>query len=168
MLFIGMPLRLFAAEHTRSVTPHPTTAKGWVPEAPARILLTVDDGLAVLGAALESRRPLSRASDCSHLVHAIYERAGFPYVYANSVELYAGADQFEVVSRPQPGDLIVWKGHVGIVISPADHSFFSALRAGRGVERYDSVYWKGRGRPKFLRYIKLDVGAGFETPLPAE
>ncbi|HEV2690446.1 MAG TPA: hypothetical protein VGV35_17940, partial [Bryobacteraceae bacterium] len=39
-------------------------------------LLDLDDGLAILGAALESRHKAERRSDCSHLVHAIYDNAG--------------------------------------------------------------------------------------------
>jgi hypothetical protein len=86
-------------------------------------------------------------------VHAIYGRAGFPYSYANSSSLYAGKAGFERVARPQPGDLVVWPGHVGIAVNPAQRSFFSALRSGLGVEPYDSPYWKERGRPRFLRYV---------------
>jgi cell wall-associated NlpC family hydrolase len=117
-------------------------------------LLSQDEGLDILGAALDTRHRLTTERDCSHLVHALYERAGFPYPYSNSRELYAGIGQFQSVAQPQPGDLIVWRGHVGIVVSPAKHSFFSALRSGRGVERYDSPYWSRRGRPRFFRYVK--------------
>jgi hypothetical protein len=58
------------------------------------------------------------------------------------------------VWQPQAGDLIVWPGHAGIVVNPAQHTFYSALRSGFGVQPYDSVYWRGRGRPRFFRYIK--------------
>src|ERR1700734_3845189 len=116
-------------------------------------LLTSDEGLAVLSAALESRANSDSESDCSHLVHAIYERAGFPYPYASSSSLYAGKQEFQRVARPQPGDLVVWPGHVGIVVNPVQRSFFSAVRSGLGVEPYDSPYWKERGRPRFLRYV---------------
>jgi hypothetical protein len=117
-------------------------------------VLTPDEGLAVLGAALESRPHPDLESDCSHLVHAIYERAGFPYSYANSSALYAGSAEFRRVARPQPGDLVVWPGHVGIAVNPAQRSFFSALRSGLGVNSYDSAYWRERGRPRFFRYIR--------------
>jgi hypothetical protein len=116
-------------------------------------LLNASDGLAVLGAALETRHKAER-SDCSHLVHAIYEKAGFPFKYQSSSDLYAGGEDFQRVWQPQAGDLIVWPGHAGIVVNPAQHTFYSALRSGFGVQPYDSVYWKGRGRPHFLRYIK--------------
>jgi cell wall-associated NlpC family hydrolase len=123
-------------------------------EAVAPWLVSSDQGLAVIGAALESRKHMDPNADCSNLVHAIYERAGFTYSYSNSSELYRGIKEFRRILHPQPGDLVVWRGHVGIVISPVQHSFFSAMRSGRGVEFYDSPYWQARGRPRFFRYLK--------------
>jgi hypothetical protein len=117
-------------------------------------LVSSDQGLAIIGAALESRKPMDSNADCSNLVHAIYERAGFTYPYSNSYELYQGIKEFRRVLHPQPGDLVVWRGHVGIVISPVQHSFFSAMRSGHGIEFYDSTYWQARGRPRFFRYLK--------------
>jgi hypothetical protein len=116
-------------------------------------LVNSDQGLAIIGAALESRH-MDANADCSNLVHEIYGRAGFTYAYANSTQLYRGTKEFRRVMHPQPGDLVVWRGHVGIVISPVQHSFFSAMRSGRGVEFYNSPYWQGRGRPRFFRYLK--------------
>jgi hypothetical protein len=124
---------------------------------PSTLLIGPEDGLSVIAAALDSRKRLSANTDCSHLVHDIYERAGFSYAYASSSDLYAGASEFRRVTRPQPGDLVAWPGHVGIVISPAQRSFFSALSSGWGVEAYDSPYWKERGRARFFRYVKSDV-----------
>ncbi|HVO63132.1 MAG TPA: NlpC/P60 family protein [Terriglobales bacterium] len=121
--------------------------------SPAR-LLNLDEGLAVLGAAMETAHHRAIRQDCSHFVHAIYERAGFPYSYENSVTLYDGTGDFQRVTRPQPGDLIVWRGHMGILVNPVQHSFFSSLRTGSGVEKYDSHYWRKRGRPRFYRYVK--------------
>ena len=122
---------------------------------PSARLLNTDEGLAIIGAALEFRHHNRSRPDCSHFVNSIYQKAGFPYEYANSVELYTGTDAFRRVLRPQPGDLIVWQGHVGIVIQPAQHTFFSALRSGLGVEDYQSPYWKKRGRPRFFRYVQV-------------
>ena len=116
------------------------------------LLLNPSEGLSVIGAALESRG--RSRSDCSHLVHAIYQRAGFPYSYVSSSDLYAGVHEFQRVARPQPGDLVVWRGHVGIMVNPSEKTFYSALRSGRGVESYSSSYWKQRGTPRFYRYLK--------------
>jgi cell wall-associated NlpC family hydrolase len=129
--------------------------------------LSEDDGLTVLGAALESRSPayrMEKRRDCSHLVHAVYEKAGFPYPYAPSSDLYRGAEDFERVDEPQPGDLVVWHGHAGIVVSPRQHTFFSALRTGLGVDNYDSAYWMGRGHPRFFRYVKQENEAVVSGP----
>jgi NlpC/P60 family len=123
-------------------------------EAIVPSVVSSDQGLAIIGAALESRKPTDSNADCSSLVHAIYERAGLTYSYANSSELYRGVKEFRRILNPQPGDLVVWRGHVGIVISPVQHSFFSAMRSGRGVEFYDSPYRQARGRPRFFRYLK--------------
>ncbi len=134
-------------------------------------LLDLDDGLAVLGAALETRHKADPRSDCSHLVQTIYEKAGFPYPYQTSRDLFAGhAPDFRRVNQPQPGDLIVWKGHAGVVVNPAQRTFYSSLRSGFGVQPYDSAYWKGRGRPRFFRYVKSSMppppveSAGVRTP----
>jgi hypothetical protein len=127
--------------------------------------ITRDEGLAVLGAALDFRHYRGVESDCSHFVHALYQRAGFPYVYAPSIDLYSGIDQFQRVTTPQAGDLAVWRGHAGIVVNPVQHSFFSLLRSGAGVESYDSPYWRRRGHPRFFRYVKGNPGVGLATSL---
>jgi len=123
-------------------------------------MLSRDDGLSVVAVALHSKVRRDSAHDCSHLVHAIYERAGFPYVYASSDDLYDGVEGFRRVSKPQPGDVIVWPGHAGIVVKPDRHVFFSFLTAGPGTDDYRSRYWIGRGQPRFYRYIKNDPCAG--------
>src|ERR1700693_4427614 len=84
--------------------------------------LTRGEGLAILSAALDSRHHSGVPSDCSHFVHELYKRAGFPYEYASSSDLYAGIDEFRRVEKPQSGDLAVWRGHAGIVINPVQHS----------------------------------------------
>jgi len=133
---------------------------------PAARLLAPTEGLAILGAALDSRHHRADYSaDCSHFVHGLYLRAGFPYQYASSSDLYVGTDEFRRVTNPQAGDLIVWHGHAGIVVNPAQHSFFSALRSGPGVDSYDSPYWKQRGHPRFYRYLKTAPGSGVKTSI---
>jgi len=111
----------------------------------------------VIAVALHSKRTRAAGRDCSHLVHAIYERAGFPYPYADSDDLYDGVPGFRQVSRPQPADLVVWHGHVGIVIRPSGHKFLSLLSRGPAIDDYQNQYWKSRGQPRFYRYIKHDA-----------
>lgn len=102
-------------------------------------------------------------TDCSHLVHDIYEQAGFPYGYVTSRELYTGIASFTRVRGPQAGDLVVWRGHVGIVIDPKEHSFFSFVRSGADTQFYDSPYWRARGIPRFFRYVAEKQSRGDRT-----
>jgi hypothetical protein len=133
--------------------PHKTPDLKDPPAVPR--LLTPNEGLAILGAALDSRHRRSDfSSDCSHFVHGLYERAGFHYEYLSSSDLYEGTAKFRRVATPQPGDLAVWRGHAGIVVNPAQHSFFSVLHSGPAVDSYDSPYWRQRGQPRFFRYLK--------------
>jgi len=93
-------------------------------------------------------------TDCSHLVHDVYQRAGFVYDYVGSRELYiGGSTNFTRVRVPQAGDLLVWQGHVGIVIDPKEHSFFSFVRSGPDTQFYDAPYWRSRGIARFFRYV---------------
>ena len=161
VLWMVVPGTLAAQQNAESLgAAHRTVRES---EANAPRLVSSDQGLSIIGAALESRERTDSNADCSNLVHAIYERAGFTYSYSNSSELYQGIKEFRRVLHPQPGDLVGWRGHVGIVISPVQHSFFSAMRSGRGVEFYDSPYWQARGRPRFFRYLK----AASRTQFPA-
>jgi NlpC/P60 family protein len=107
------------------------------------------------------------APDCSHLVHHLYEQAGYPYPYASSLDLYRGMGQFLRVRMPQPGDLVVWRGHVGIVVNPREHSFFSSVTSGTRVEDYGSAYWRARGHPRFYRYLTSTPLRGGDKTLEA-
>jgi cell wall-associated NlpC family hydrolase len=124
------------------------------PRHPARHTLSKDDRSSVVAVALHSRKARPAGRDCSHLVHSIYQRAGFPYPYADSQDLYDGTKGFQRVAHPEAADLIVWHGHVGIVIRPAQHQFFSLLSTGPGIDDYHNRYWKSRGQPRFYRYVK--------------
>jgi cell wall-associated NlpC family hydrolase len=119
--------------------------------------LTPDDRISLLAAALDARVRREAEPDCSHLVHAIYEAAGLPYAYAPSSDIYSGIENFHRVDTPRPGDLVVWRGHVGMVIKPSQHIFFSYLSSGPGTDDYEAAYWKHRGRPRFYRYIKKEI-----------
>ena len=136
--------------------------QGAAPNQPRKTIrtLTPDDGMGVISAALDPKVRQFASHDCSHLVHAIYERAGFPYTYADSDDLYDGVEGFLRVQYPQPGDLIVWRGHTGIVVRPSRHVFFSFMSAGPGIDNYESPYWVARGEHRFYRYIKKHPCSG--------
>src|SRR6185312_483376 len=96
--------------------------------------LSWKEGKQVLQIAWQSRNLTDPAIDCSHLVHDLYQSAGLDYPYATSNQLYAGVDGFERVRAPQPADLIVWPGHVGIVVDPQQRSFYSSLNSGLKID----------------------------------
>src|SRR5271168_2794477 len=129
-------------------------AAPWPQEpGPSAQLLTAKQGRAIVNSAREHDQPGRGTQDCSHLVHEIYARAGFPYPYASSFDLYAGSESFERVKNPQPGDLIVWPGHAGIVFEPKQHIFYSLVSSGLDAADYEGPYWKSRGKPRFYRYV---------------
>ncbi len=135
----------------------PAAGTGQEP-APAARLLTFEEGLGIVNAAWEHQQQALNRPDCSHLVHAVYRFASLPYPYASSFDLYAGIPNFARVETPQPGDLVIWPGHVGIVVDPGQRSFYSSVRSGLRTEFYDSPYWRGRGPARFYRYVRGSGG----------
>jgi hypothetical protein len=119
--------------------------------SPNARLLSVAEGREIVRTAFQGDERELGARDCSHVVHAVYATAGFAYSYASSFEIYSRDDNFARVKYPRAGDVIAWPGHVGIVVDPAQHSFFSLLRTGLGEQDYESAYWRSRGRPRFYR-----------------
>lgn len=126
--------------------------------ASAGRLLPLEEGLAVVNAAWLHREGARDQPDCSHLVHTVYQLAGLPYAYASSFDIYMGIESFAQVETPQPGDVIVWPGHVGIVVDARERSFYSSLASGLGTDSYDSRYWRGRGPARFYRYLLTAPG----------
>lgn len=120
-------------------------------------LLGAEEGREIVDVALEQIATLEDARDCSHVVHAIYASAGHEYPYASSLEIYSGDVSFMQIRHPRAGDVIAWRGHVGIVVDPAQHSFYSLVRTGLKAQDYESAYWRSRGVPRFYR---LRVGNG--------
>jgi NlpC/P60 family protein len=114
------------------------------------------DGIIALGTQIHTT-----ALDCSHFVNSIFQQAGLYYKYEPSRVLYRGTAAFRRVYRPQPGDLIVWPGHVGIVVDPEHTTFISALRRGVRISSYTSRYWRRRGHARFLRYRFLPSDSPF-------
>lgn len=116
-------------------------------------LLSVNEGRAIAQGISWADDEEGLSPDCSHLVHHLYEQAGYTYPYASSLDLYRGTAQFWRVRYAQPGDLVVWQGHVGIVVDPKEHSFFSTTSSGVRTLNYRSAYWQARGYPRFFRYL---------------
>ena len=116
-------------------------------------LLTWGEGVQIIKVAWKNLSKFDSPIDCSHLVNQIYELAGLHYQYATSNELYRGVDGFEQVRTPQPADLIVWPGHVGVVVNPQKHSFYSSLNSGLKMDEYDSPVWRARGPARFFRFV---------------
>src|SRR5204863_5529672 len=99
-----VPCMSLGERHNHKITEMLDKRKGDIHYAkPA--LLSADDGLSVIATALDRTVSQHAKHDCSHLVHAIYERAGFPYSYAPSAEIYDGLPEFQKVALPQVGDL---------------------------------------------------------------
>jgi hypothetical protein len=128
-----------------------------LPEHEGIRLASRQEGEAVVEAAWELRRGFDPKPDCSHFVNAVYAQAGLDYEYANSSDVYDGIDSFRQIEKPQPGDLVVWPGHIGIVIDPDEHSFYSSVSSGFAIEDYRSKYWTSRGEPRFYRYVIDEV-----------
>lgn len=116
-------------------------------------LLNAHEGVILVKIASEQQGKAGRKPDCSHLVHQIYELAGFPYPYASSYDLYEGINKFRRVFTERAGDLIVWRGHVGIVTNAVEHTFYSSVSSGFRTQSYDAPYWRAQGRPRFYRYV---------------
>lgn len=126
------------------------------------------EGMAIIAAALDFPRSHRARPDCSHLVHEVYADAGLPYPYVDSLDLYRGAPGFKIVKHAQPGDLVVWRTHSGIVVDPAEHSFYSSLNSGLGVDYYDSHYWKHKGKARFYRFVGIREEQSASTDQPSD
>jgi hypothetical protein len=137
---------LLAAAQTTGPAQEPAPASKFRP-------LSLKEERAIVKAAWEHTTSEGGIRDCSHIVQQIYSAAGYDYPYASSFELYRGTEHFIRVKNPQPGDLIAWPGHVGIVLNAKQHSFYSLVSTGFEAQDYRGAYWRGRGRPRFYRYI---------------
>lgn len=126
------------------------------------------EGMAIIAAALDFSRTHRARPDCSHLVHDVYAEAGLAYPYVDSLDLYRGAPGFKAVKHPQPGDLVVWRTHSGIVVDPDERSFYSSLNSGLGVDYYDSKYWKHKGKPRFYRFEGIRQQQSASTDQPSD
>ena len=124
--------------------------------------------------------------DCSHFVDNVLNESGPGHAYqsVSALNPYLGKNppadgQFERVEAKdvRPGDLVLYSGHVGIVVKPVDEktgvgSFIGSQgdpddpKAGDGVDETSfgpkSSYWGKAGRPVtgYLRYKGKGTGDG--------
>jgi len=122
-------------------------------------MLTAEEGRAIVDTAWRWGQSADGVQDCSHLVHQVYMVAGYKYPYASSFDIYAGNENFSRVKIPQAGDVVAWQGHVGIVVDPLQHSFYSLVSTGLEAQDYAGPYWRSRGRPRFYRFKVEDSGS---------
>ena len=135
-----------------TVIAEPAAAAETGEDSTATVLLSPDQGEALAAFALQSEGRIRSKPDCSHLVHQLYARAGLIYPYEDSRVLYRGVRDFQRVKAPQAGDLVVWLGHVGIVLSREEKTFISSVQSGILTESWLAPHWVRRGRPRFYRY----------------
>ena len=92
------------------------------------------------------------STDCSGFTKHVMDRCGIkiPAGSANQKNAGTGVDK----SQAQAGDLIIWKGHAGLVYD----SNKNMIDAGSGnvpkIRSYDTSYWKSRGDYSIRRVIE--------------
>ncbi len=60
--------------------------------------------------------PIEQQTDCSHFVQEIYHRAGFDFPYAPTKDMEClSIFEMDDMDSAEPGDLVIYKGHVGIL-----------------------------------------------------
>jgi cell wall-associated NlpC family hydrolase len=105
--------------------------------------------------------------DCSHFVYQVFNGARQRVASAanmpepqimeyRSTSTIEASNVFIAVNTPQPTDLVMWDGHVGIVIDPTAGTFIGAQTStGVAESNYLTGFWKNKGVKKFLRFAYL-------------
>ena len=90
--------------------------------------------------------------DCSHLVHLAYEAVRPDLRYLTTDGLAASKLYDHNVKIPKPGDLVLWGGHVGIVIDHDKRKFIgSQTSTGVAEASYAKGSYWGNRTHSFLR-----------------
>ncbi len=114
--------------------------------------------------------PDGKTIDYSHLVHEAFKGAGYSYRYKTAAKQNWENENFKKVEdgRIQPGDVVLFKGHMGIVQSfdPKTGSgefLGSQTKNGPSVAKFSigdpKVYWgnpNGKAFEGFYRYRDID------------
>lgn len=104
-----------------------------------------------------SAKGIEKEADCSSFVHEVYKRAGLPYRFSPTAHM-GELREFDVLPEKEarPGDLMLFRGHVGIV--DEDGKIISALRTRHrkrksSIAAIDRKHFKSfKGRRYVLRY----------------
>lgn len=104
-----------------------------------------------------SARGIEKETDCSRFVHEVYRRAGLPFPFHPTASM-SDVREFDILPEKEalPGDLMLFRGHVGIVDEQG--KIISALRT-RNRRRRTSIasidrknFRSFRGARYVLRY----------------
>jgi cell wall-associated NlpC family hydrolase len=92
--------------------------------------------------------------DCSHFVWRVFKRfvPRLPYL---STDAFLGSQFFEPLSDPpRPPDLVLWEGHVAILVNPEAGSFIgSQSSTGVAIATFQNPYWHERHPIAYLGLV---------------
>ena len=91
-------------------------------------------------------------TDCSGFTKHVMDRCGIkiPAGSANQKNAGTGVDK----SQAQAGDLIIWKGHAGLVYDSNKNMIDAGSGSVPKIRSYDTSYWKSRGDYSIRRVIE--------------
>jgi hypothetical protein len=121
------------------------------PERVSRILAEADpENYPKIRYKKGTRWEQDKSTDCSWFVYDVFERAGLPFRYRPTASL-KGAPEFDLLpwKDRQAGDLVLFRGHVGIL--DTDGKVISATRTRRRHERAIT-----KQPPEFFRKLAGD------------
>ena len=95
---------------------------------------------------------------CNQFVVAVLRKAVDPSFRMILADEFPTSPSFMKVDAPQAGDLVHWRGHIGIVLDPDRGDFIgSQTSTGVATANYKHGYWNGAYHGKkpdcFLRYL---------------
>ncbi|MCO5142185.1 MAG: NlpC/P60 family protein [Oligoflexia bacterium] len=102
-----------------------------------------------------STHKIEKSTDCSRFVHEIYRRAGLKYNFMTTNQLKSSSQFLRIrESEAKPGDLMLFRGHVGIIAS--DGKIISATKSkinGSSITKMSKESFRSiRGKRIALRY----------------
>jgi cell wall-associated NlpC family hydrolase len=100
--------------------------------------------------------------DCSHFVYQVLnearKRVAMPgpapqLVDYRSTGTMIASNLFFPIKTPEGADLVLWDGHVAILLDPGSKTFIGAQSSGVGQDNYASPYWANRSGLQFVRFV---------------